>query len=370
MDERLFIYDLDYAALDAVIQSWGEPAYRTGQVWESLYKRLAEEPCSETAAEAWSALPKNFRVKLGETFSFERLISEREQGSSDGDTIKVQFSLPDGNAIESVLMRYHPHDKDEHSYTVCVSTQVGCPMGCVFCATGKMGFSRNLSAGEIIAQVIYFTRRVAANGENITNVVVMGMGEPFLNYENTLHAIDILHDERGFNMGERRFTISTVGIIPMIDRFTSAQRQVNLAVSLHAIDDGLRSHLLPVNRKFPVTPLLEACRRYTTQTRRRITFEWALIDGVNDSSTQARRLGEMLKGMLCHVNLIPLNPIEDYRKQASGRQKALDFQRILEESGISCTLRLRRGIDIQAGCGQLISEKLDKDTVENHTGKE
>lgn len=370
MDERLFIYDLDFPALDAVIQSWGEPAYRTEQVWESLYKHLAPDPRSEDAAEAWSSLSKKLRTKLGDAFSFGELTPQREQVSGDGETTKVLFSLADGNAIESVLMRYHPHHKEERAYTVCVSSQVGCPMGCVFCATGKMGFSRNLTAGEIVAQVIYFGRRLSAGGENVTNVVVMGMGEPFLNYDNTLHAIDILHDGRGFNMGERRFTVSTVGIIPMIDRFTGDRRQVNLAVSLHASDDGLRSHLLPINRKFPVKPLLEACRRYTTQTRRRITFEWALIDGVNDSSSQARRLGETLQGMLCHVNLIPLNPIGDYQKQASGREKALDFQAILEENGISCTLRLRRGIDIQAGCGQLIYAKSDKDAVENHTRKE
>jgi len=370
MDERPFIYDLDFPALSTVIQSWAEPDYRAIQVWEALYKHLGRDPLDEDAIKAWSSLPIKFRHHLGEAFRFEELIAQRELVSGDGNTEKVLFALPDEHAIESVLMRYHPHKKNENSYTLCVSSQVGCAMGCVFCATGRMGFSRNLSAGEIVSQVIHFARRLSTNAETLSNVVVMGMGEPFLNYENTLQAIAILHDERGFNMGERRFTISTVGIIPMIDKFTSEQSQVNLSVSLHAIEDDLRSYLLPINRKFPVKPLLEACRRYTLQTRRRITFEWALIEGVNDSRNQALQLAGVLKGMLCHVNLIPLNPIADYRKQASSRERALDFQAALEEHGISCTLRLRMGIDIQAGCGQLIYSKSMKEAVENPARKE
>lgn len=370
MDEKPFIYDLDFQALGDVVQSWGEPAYRAGQIWESLYRRFGDDPSLENDPKAWSSLSKQLRARLAEAVSFDGLRPRNELVSVDGETTKVLFSLADGNAIESVLMRYHPHQKNTHTYTVCISSQVGCAMGCVFCATGTMGFTRNLSPGEIAAQVIHFARRLSGQGQALTNVVVMGMGEPFLNYENTMQAIDILHDERGFNMGERRFTLSTVGIIPMIDRFTSERRQVNLAISLHAVEDGLRSHLLPINRKFPVKPLLDACWRYTRQTRRRITFEWALIEGVNDSTAQARQLAQTLKGMLCHVNLIPLNPMAGYRKQAASREKALDFQAALTESGISCTLRLRRGIDIQAGCGQLVSSKTQEDAVENPLRKE
>lgn len=370
MDEKPFIYDLDFSALSAVIQSWSEPAYRVGQVWESLYRHLGGNPLDEAGAEAWSSLSKKFRYRLADSFTFDDLIPENRLVSSDGDTEKELFSLPDGNAIESVLMCYQPHRKDTHTHTVCISSQVGCPMGCVFCATGKMGFARNLSAGEIVAQVIHYARRLSVQGESLANVVVMGMGEPLLNYDHVMQAIGILHDERGFNMGERRFTVSSVGIIPMIDRFTNEQRQVNLAISLHAVDDGIRSQLVPINRKFPVKPLLEACQRYTRQTRRRITFEWALIEGVNDSISQARQLINAIKGMLCHVNLIPLNPIAEYKKQASNRERALAFQALLTENGISCTLRLRRGIDIQAGCGQLVSIKSWKDSVENPVRKE
>ena len=228
-------------------------------------------------------------------------------------------------------------------------------MGCVFCATGQMGFRRHLSSGEIVAQVMHYARQLHDNGDAVTNVVLMGMGEPFHNYDNTMAAIDRLNDPEGYNFGARRFTISTVGLVPAIRRFTAEKRQVNLAVSLHAAEDELRASMLPVDKRYPVDELLEACRDYVAVTGRRITFEWALVNGINDTPAQAHLLAGKLKGLLCHVNAIPLNPTRGYSGQATTRARAGNFKEILERSGIPCTIRLRRGIDIQAGCGQLAS---------------
>jgi 23S rRNA (adenine2503-C2)-methyltransferase len=278
--------------------------------------------------------------------------------STDGETIKTLFHLADHNAVEAVLMRYAKRR------TLCISTQAGCAMGCVFCATGQMGFRRHLSNGEIIEQVLYYARQLADQGEQVTNVVIMGMGEPFHNYDSTMAAIDRLNHPQGFNFGARRFTISTVGLIPAIQRFTHERRQVNLAISLHAADDELRSRLLPINHKYPLDDLFAACLEYIHITHRRLTFEWALIDGVNDSPTQARQLAHRLlplqhgDAILCHVNIIPLNPTDKYSGRATTPQQAKSFQEELEKFGIPCTIRLRRGIDIQAGCGQLATQNM------------
>jgi 23S rRNA (adenine2503-C2)-methyltransferase len=226
-------------------------------------------------------------------------------------------------------------------------------MGCVFCATGQMGFRRHLTSGEIIEQVLYYARQLKAEGQMVSNVVIMGMGEPFHNYDATLAAIDRLNHPQGMALGERRFTLSTVGLAPMIERFAREKRQINLAVSLHAANDELRTAMLPINRKYPLDALLAACRDYVAQTRRRITFEWALIREVNDSPEQARQLVKRLRGLLCHVNVIPLNPTQKYPGQATTRQRVEAFRAELERGGIPCSIRLRRGIDIQAGCGQL-----------------
>lgn len=342
---RPFIYDLDYDQLAVTMMPWGEPGYRVRQVWQGLYQNLWGEPGQFTT------FPKSLRQKLGETFEFTHLKSEQVLVSSDGDTLKTLFRLPDQRAIEAVLMRYRQRR------TLCISTQAGCAMGCVFCATGQMGFQRNLTSGEIVEQVIYYARQLQALQEKVTNVVVMGMGEPFHNYDATLQAIDRLNHPDGFSLGARRFTISTVGLIPGIRRFTAERRQVNLAISLHSADDEQRTALLPINRKYPISELIQACREYVEGTHRRITFEWALIRDVNDSVDQARKLALMLQGLLCHVNVIPLNPTQKYTGQATTRQRALAFQAELEHHGIPCSIRLRRGIDIQAGCGQLAIEE-------------
>jgi 23S rRNA (adenine2503-C2)-methyltransferase len=264
--------------------------------------------------------------------------------------------LPDEKIIETVLMKYR------HRRTICVSTQSGCAMGCSFCATGQVGFYRSLTSGEIVEQIVYFARQLSESGEKATNIVLMGMGEPFHNYNATFSAIDRLNHPIGFNFGARRFTVSTVGLVPMIQQFTSEKRQVNLAVSLHAADDQLRSSLLPINRKYPLDVLLSACLEYVKATRRRITFEWALIEQVNDTPDQARQLSQRLQifrigGVaLCHVNAIPLNPTGKFAGKATRQTRAQSFKAELEKQGIPCTVRLRRGIDIQAGCGQLAGQ--------------
>ena len=335
------IYDLNYADLEAVLLTWGQPRYRARQVWEGLYQHLWSEP------EAFTFLPKPLRENLATAFSFQSLEPAQVLHSSDGETVKTLFRLPDSKAIEAVLMRY------ETRRTLCISSQAGCAMGCVFCATGQMGFKRNLTSGEIIEQVLYYARQLRQEGEQVTNVVLMGMGEPFHNYEATLAAIDRLNDPQGMNLGARRFTISTVGLIPAIRRFADEKRQVNLAISLHAATDEERSAILPVNRKYRLAELMEACHYYVETTGRRLTFEWALIQGVNDSPETARGLAHLLKGLICHVNVIPLNPTQKYSGRASTRESAAAFKAELENLGIPCTIRIRRGIDIQAGCGQL-----------------
>lgn len=335
------IYDRTQESLRQILQGWDEPAYRADQLWQGLYRRLWSSPAE------FSTLPGGLRSRLEQAFSFSSLTASAELTSSDGETIKVAFRLPDGNAIETVLMRYRQRR------TLCISTQAGCALGCVFCATGQMGWMRNLSSGEIVEQVLHFARRLAAEDDQLTNIVLMGMGEPFHNYEAALAAIDVLNHPHGFRFGERRFTISTVGIVPAIRRFAAEKRQINLAISLHAANDELRSRLLPVNRKYPIDTLMKACREYSAATRRRITFEWALIQGVNDGSEQARQLVELLNGLLCHVNVILLNPTANYKGKAATRASAEAFRSVLDAAGIPCSIRLRRGIDIQAGCGQL-----------------
>lgn len=345
--QRPFIYDYDLSDLEYLFAEWGEPSYRATQVWQGLYTNLWNRP------EQFTSLSKALREKLAGHFDFSSLTPQTVVRSRDGETLKALFRLRDGQPVETVRMRYM------RRRTLCISTQAGCAMGCTFCATGQMGFRRHLTSGEIIEQVMFFARMLAEQGEQVTNIVIMGMGEPFHNYDNTLAAVDRLNHPEGFNLGSRRFTISTVGLAPMIRRFAREKRQVNLAVSLHAADDDLRASMLPVNRRYPIRELFAALEEYVESTHRRVTFEWALIRDVNDTPDQARKLAALLRSLrkngatLAHVNLIPLNPTKGYSGQASTQERARAFQAILEANGIPCTIRLRRGIDIQAGCGQL-----------------
>ena len=341
---RSSLFDLDYEDLSEVIQEWNEPAYRTQQIWQGLFQNFWNNP------KEFTTLSLPLRKKIDQNFFFDTLNPEKDLQSNDGSTRKILYRLKDNAAIETVLMGYTDRN------TVCISSQVGCGMGCDFCATGNMGFIRNLSRGEIIEQVIKTAADLGQSGKKLTNVVFMGMGEPFHNYQPVMEAVRILNDSRGFGMGTRRFTISTVGLIPEIKRFTEENTQINLAISLHAADDELRSSIVPINRKYPIRELMEVCRQYLQKTNRRITFEWALIAGINDTTEQARKLSNLVGGMLTHINIIRLNPVAHYGGKPAEEEKALIFQKILTDAGIACTIRLRRGIDIQAGCGQLASE--------------
>lgn len=345
------IYSPTYVEFRDRLISWGQPNYRADQLWHGLYNSFWRN------ADDFYVLPADLRSRLDQAYVFNSLIRVEDKFSTDKNTHKVLFQLRDGKYLESVLMRYHDRN------TICVSTQSGCAMSCTFCATGQMGYVRNLSVGEIIEQVVFFARSLQASGDKITNIVFMGMGEPFHNYLSTMSSIDRLIDPQALGYGARRITISTVGLIPEIHKFTEEKRQVNLAISLHAADDSLRSKLLPINKKYPLGELIKAGTKYVLETHRRITFEWALIDQVNDTIVQASKLADLISPIrigdtpMSHVNLIPLNPTPEYNGRPTTNQAAEDFKKILLDRGISCTIRVRRGIDIQAGCGQLAIRK-------------
>ena len=277
--------------------------------------------------------------------------------SSDELTRKFLLRLTDGQTVETVLMAYAGRR------TACVSTQAGCAMGCVFCATGQMGFVRHLRAGEIVAQVLHAQRALHDAGEpGLRNLVLMGMGEPLHNYANVMTALEIVTDTRGLNIGPSRISISTVGVVPGIRRLAAEQRPYNLAVSLHGASEEERAALVPASRRWPLADLMDACRSYNAQTGRRIFFEWTLIAGMNDSPEVARRLATLLAGMNAHVNLIPLNPTQGFGGCTTGQEAAERFQSVLQDAGFPSTIRQRRGIDVAAGCGQLRAEKADRRT--------
>jgi len=333
------LYQLTQPQLADLIVGWGEPRFRVRQLWSWLYEKRA------ASFEAMSNLPKTLRTRLEVETALGELQIVAEQSSHDG-TVKRLYRLYDGQLIESVLMPY-----DDDRWTACISTQAGCAMGCVFCATGQMGFARHLTAAEIFEQAVLFARDLEAEGDRLSNVVLMGMGEPFHNYENSLAAIHRLMDDLG--IGARHITVSTVGLVAQIRRFADEGLQVKLAISLHAATDAERMVLLPVNKRWPLSELMDACRYYIEKTGRRVTFEWASIQGENDTPEQAHALGKLLKGMLCHVNIIPLNPTGGYHRTPSGMDRVNQFIAILAEYSVSATVRVRRGIDIDAGCGQL-----------------
>ncbi len=376
VSDPVSLLDLSRDQLADLLVGWGEPRFRAKQVWEWLYRKLAADPAEMTN------LPKALRERLAAETRLNPLESIYEQRSSDGQTIKWLFRLPDGLTIETVLMFYDDVSgaaKDRR--TVCISTQAGCAMGCVFCATGQAGLARNLTAGEIVAQVLAAARALMAddrpltinqgptavvNGPSssvqrpLTNIVIMGMGEPFANTDRTLAALQTITDPDAFGLGARHITVSTVGLPQGIRKLTGEPLQINLAVSLHAPNDALRSKLLPVNQRYPIAEVMAAIREYIMTTNRRVTFEYALMDGINDTLELAAELAALLKplrsptgGAMCHVNLIPLNPVAESPYQPSTSAHAAAFQALLERNGIPATLRMRRGIDIDAGCGQL-----------------
>ncbi|MFQ5399869.1 MAG: 23S rRNA (adenine(2503)-C(2))-methyltransferase RlmN [Anaerolineae bacterium] len=357
MLKKINILDLEFDELVQFFETLGQPRYRARQVWQWLYRRYAVDFHSMTN------LPANLRRQLDEAAYIDAGQIVSSQSSSDGKTRKILTRLNDGQTVETVLMRY------EKRRTLCISTQAGCAMGCVFCATGQMGFFRHLTAGEIMAPVLHFARELAATHEHVTNIVMMGMGEPLHNYENTLRALDRLTDPEGFDLGARKITISSVGLVPAIRRYAEEKRQSPLAISLHAATDEERGRLIPVNRRWPIAELMDTCRYYIEKTGRRITFEWALIRRENDTIEQAQGLGRLVSGMLCHVNLIPLNPTQGYAGRPSSRRRVSAFQEELARYGVSSTVRVRRGIDIQAGCGQLRDRAIAEAAAKSHPPK-
>ncbi|MGB7338666.1 MAG: 23S rRNA (adenine(2503)-C(2))-methyltransferase RlmN [Phototrophicaceae bacterium] len=336
------LYDLSADDLTALLAEWGEPAYRSKQ----LYKWLYEHRVSDVTV--MTNLPKSLREKLLEHTVLGTLDTVTQQKSNDG-TIKRVYRLHDGQLIESVLMPYN-----DNRQTACISSQAGCAMGCVFCATGQMGFARNLTATEIFEQAMRFARELEAKGERLSNIVLMGMGEPFHNYDAVMEAIYRLMNDLG--IGQRHITVSTVGLVPQIRQFAEENLQVKLAISLHKSDDDERTALMPVNKRWNLQELMSACHYYVDATGRRITFEWAAIAGENDTPEEAHQLGKLLQGLHCHVNIIPLNPTGGYAGQPSNPDSVAEFINILGTYGVGGTVRVRRGIDIDAGCGQLKSK--------------
>jgi 23S rRNA (adenine2503-C2)-methyltransferase len=355
------IYDYTLPELEALVKEWGQPAYRARQIYKQLYVNASAGP------EQMSDLPQALRERLAAELQMGGMRLVRVQQADDGLTRKALFELPDGAVVESVLMIYPDRA------TVCVSTQAGCAMGCVFCATGRLGLLRNLSSGEIVEQVLWAARELqgfelrvasservgqpeqkpATRNPKLSNVVFLGMGEPFANYDRWWGAVERLHDPQGFNLGARGMTVSTVGLPPGIRRLAGERLPINLAISLHAPDDALRTELMPINKRYPIAELLAATREYIERTNRRVSFEYVLLQDRNDTPRHALMLAGLLHGLLCHVNLIPWNPVPGTPLGRSERARVNAFQQILQDHRIACTVRVERGVEIAAACGQL-----------------
>ncbi|MUT66828.1 23S rRNA (adenine(2503)-C(2))-methyltransferase RlmN [Paenibacillus sp. NEAU-GSW1] len=343
------IYDYTLEQLQDWMKENGEPAFRGGQLFDWLYVKRVK------SFEDMSNLPKALRDKLEDHFQFVTLTEITKFESKDG-TVKFLFGLHDNHAIETVIMRH------DYGNSICVTTQVGCRIGCTFCASTLGGLKRNLTAGEIVAQVVTAQQMLDATNERVSSIVIMGSGEPFENYDATMAFLRIMIHEKGLNIGQRHITVSTSGIVPSMYKFTEENTQINLAISIHAPNDKLRSKLMPVNRRFPFEDVMAACRNHIAKTGRRITFEYALIGGVNDRPEHAQELADVLKGMLCHVNLIPVNHVPERNYVRTPREDIFEFQRILERNKINATIRREQGHDIAAACGQLRAKHMESTT--------
>ncbi|MBR3818674.1 MAG: 23S rRNA (adenine(2503)-C(2))-methyltransferase RlmN [Clostridia bacterium] len=316
----------------------GYPKFRAKQVYEWLHKHLVSD------YDEMSNLPKNLREELKEKLPIHCCKIEKKQVSKLDNTVKYLFQLHDGDFIESVVMKY------KYGYTICVSSQVGCKMGCAFCASTLGGFKRSLTAGEILSQLYTAQKDI---GERISHIVLMGMGEPLDNYDNVMRFLELVTDEQGVNISMRNISLSTCGIVPKIEELLSKHLQLTLSISLHAPSDDIRSGIMPINKKYSVDELLKICRKYTNETSRRISFEYSMLSGFNDTYECARLLASKLKGMLCHVNLIPVNEVAESPYKPSTPERIEKFIDILSKSGINATVRRKLGSDIDASCGQL-----------------
>ena len=337
MEQKRCISSLTLEELAAELKALGQPGFRAKQIFHWVHQKLVTE------FSAMTDQPKTLLAKLEEQFYIAAPQIERRQEAKDG-TVKYLLRMEDGNCIETVVMRYH------YGNTVCVSTQVGCRMGCTFCATGQSGLSRHLTPSEMLAQIQAAQRE---KGVRISHVVLMGMGEPLDNYQNVLRFLELVSSDEGMNIGMRHISLSTCGIVDKIYDLAERKLQLTLSVSLHAPNDAIRSQTMPVNNRWGVDELLTACRAYAETTGRRISFEYAMISGVNDTAACAKELATRLHGMLCHVNLIPVNEVKGNSYRKSSNEQIQRFIRILSEKGITATVRRTLGSDINASCGQL-----------------
>jgi len=342
------LYRLLPEEMEKMVTDMNQPRYRADQILYPLYYKFPKNISD------LKQLPIAMRDKLiADGYTIGSAIEVHRVVSEDGDTTKLLLNLADGTPVETVLIQYPSTKIGGHPRsTICVSTQVGCAMGCIFCATGQMGFERNLKAEEIVAQVIHFANLLMQRGQHVTNLVFMGMGEPLANYDETIRAVRLLTHPRGFGIGQRNITISTIGIISGIDKLAEEDLQIGLAISLHAPNDKLRQKLVPTAGPHSVEDLIAAGKRYFKRTGRRVTFEYALIEGVNDSQEIAKELALLLDGNGSHVNLIPINPTAGNFQRPS-RRNVLEFERILYNAGVNCTVRVEKGSEISAACGQL-----------------
>jgi len=332
------------AELEACVQSLGEKKFRATQLFSWMHGKQAE------SYDEMTNLPAALRKTLAQKYPLTELKVVREQISQIDGTRKYLFALQDGNVIESVWMQYH------HGNSVCVSSQVGCMMGCRFCASTLDGLVRSLTASEMLEQVYQISR---LTGERVSNIVIMGSGEPLENYDNVVRFIRLASSEAGLHISQRNITVSTCGIVPQIRRLADEDLQITLAISLHAPNDEKRKKLMPVANKYSIREIIDACRYYFQVTGRRLTFEYALAKGQNDSSEDADQLAALLKGLNCHVNLIPVNPVRERSFARSGHQAVLNFQNKLEKHGINVTIRREMGSDIDGACGQLRKSYID-----------
>lgn len=340
------IRDLNLEEIENELLEMGEKKYRAKQIFAWIYRNVE-------SFDEMTDLSKELIAKLKDRFYIKNLEVANFQKSKDG-TIKYLFKLNDGHAIESVIMKY------KYGNTACVSNQVGCKMGCNFCASAKIGFIRNLTPGEIVSQILEIEKH---SGEKISNVVFMGIGEPLDNYENVMRAIRFINDPKGLNIGARHISISTCGLVHNIKRLADENLQCNLCISLHSSREDVRTSMMPINKVYTISQVIDACKYYIEKTNRRITFEYALVDGVNDSLDDALHLSKLLKGMLCHVNLIPINKIKDGIYEKSSVEKILAFRDYLNDKGIVATVRRELGSDISAACGQLVRQTKEDENI-------
>jgi len=341
-----FITDLSLEALQSWLIEQRESAFRASQIFAWLYGKKA------TSFDEMTNLSRELRQKLIDNFSFVHLKEITRLISQDG-TIKFLFGLFDNHAIETVVMRHN------YGISICVTTQVGCRIGCTFCASTLGGLKRNLYAGEIVAQVVHAQKLLDETKERISSIVVMGSGEPFENYAATKTFLEIMIHDQGMRIGQRHITVSTSGIVPKIREFADWNTQINLAISIHAPNDELRSKLMPINRRYPFAEVMDACKYYIETTKRRITFEYALINGVNDQPEHASELAEVLQHLLCHVNLIPVNYVPERDYVRTPKEAIFTFKRILEQKQVNTTIRREQGHDIAAACGQLRAKHME-----------